>query len=184
MRKMAAIRDWPLLKTQKQIKSFVHVCSYYGKFIQHFSDCVAPLSEMCRKNLPGNVVHTEATKAALETLKTRMIFAPVLLIPKARHDAEFVVATDVSKVGIAGVLLQEYTFGSQRPCAYWAKKLKDCETRYSAYDREALHVVEVVSRVWRVYLLGCKRFSVVTDHATLKHLFKQPSDELAYRQVH
>jgi hypothetical protein len=57
-------------------------CSYYGNFIRHFSDCAAQLTDMCRKNLPSRVVHTEATKAAFETLKARMISAPVLLIPK------------------------------------------------------------------------------------------------------
>ena len=41
-----------------------------------------------------------------------------------------------------------------------------------------------MSRVWRVYLLGCKHFSVVTDHATLTHLLKQTSDNLTGRQVH
>ena len=64
-----------------------------------------------------------------------------------------------------------------------AKKLKICETKYSAYDREELAVVEAVSRVWRVYLLGCKIFSFFTDHATLTHLIKQPSDKLIDRQV-
>ncbi len=34
------VRDWPLPETQRQIKYFVHLCSYYGKFIQQFSDCV------------------------------------------------------------------------------------------------------------------------------------------------
>jgi hypothetical protein len=77
---------------------------------------------------------------------------------------------------IVGVLLQEDTSGSLRPCAYRARKLKDCETMYSAYDREALVVVEAVSRVWRVYLLGCKHFAVVTDHATLTLLLKQLTD--------
>ena len=139
---------------------------------------------MCCKNLPGNVVHAEATKAAFKTLKARMSSASVLLIPKAGHDAEFVVATYASKVGIDGVLLQEDTSGSMRPCAYWARKLKDCETRYSAYDHDALVVVEAVSRVWRVYLLGCKSFSAATDHATLTQLLKQPSDKLIDRQVH
>jgi hypothetical protein len=127
---------------------------------------------MCRKNLPSNVVHTKATKATFETLKARTISSSVLLIPKMGHEAEFFVATDASKVGIAWLLLQEGTFGSLRPCAYWARKLIDCETRYSAYDREALADVEAVSRVWRVYLLGCNRFSVVTDHVTLTHLLK------------
>jgi hypothetical protein len=128
--KIPTVRDWPIPETQKQIKSFVQFCSYYGKFIHHFSDCAAPLTYMCRKNLPGNVVHSNATKIAFETLKSRMIIAPaVLLIPKMGHEAEFVVAIDVSKVGIAGVLLQEDTSGSLRPCAFWARKLKDCETR-------------------------------------------------------
>jgi hypothetical protein len=71
-----------------------------------------------------------------------------------------------------------------RPCAYWARELKDAETRYNAYDKEALAIVEAVSRVWRVYLLGCKCVSVITDHATLVHLLKQSSDKLTDRQSH
>jgi len=47
-----------------------------------------------------------------------MIFAPVLLIPRIGHEAEFVIASNASKVGIAGVLLQEENFGSLRPRAY------------------------------------------------------------------
>jgi len=39
------------------------------------------------------------------------------------HEAQFVVATDASKVDIDGVLLQEDTSGTLRPCAYRAKKL-------------------------------------------------------------
>jgi len=99
-----------------------------------------------------------------------MTLAQVILIPKLGHEVEFVVATHASKVGIASVLLQEDTTCSLRPCAYWATNLKDCETRYSAYDREALAIVETMSRVWKVYLLGCKHFSMVTDHATFTHL--------------
>ena len=55
---------------------------------------------------------------------------------------------------------------------------------YSAYAREALAVDNVVSRVWRVYLLGYKCFSIFTDHAALTHLLKQPNDKLIDRQVH
>ena len=49
---------------------------------------------MCRKNLPGSIFHTEATKTAFETLKSRMISALVLLIPKMGYEAEFFVETD------------------------------------------------------------------------------------------
>jgi hypothetical protein len=87
--------------------------------------------------------------------------------------------------------LQGYYFkktlfeGHLRQCAYWARKLKDDETKYNAYDKEALAIVDVVSRVWRVYLLGCKCFSVVTDHVTLVDLLiKQSSGKLTYWQSH
>ena len=105
----------------------------------------------------------------------------MLLISKSVWDAEFIVATYASNVGIAGVLLHENYEGHLRPCAYWARKLKDDETKYSAYDKETLAIVEAVSRVWRVYLLGCKCFSMVTNHVTLVHLLKSSSDKLIYR---
>ena len=85
---------------------------------------------MCRSNILGTIVHNETSASAFETLKSRMIPAPVFFIPKMGQDAEFVVATDASKVGIAGVLLQEDTSGYLRPCAYWDRTLKDCETGY------------------------------------------------------
>ena len=39
-------------------------------------------------------------------------------------------------------------------------------------------MMEALSRVWRVYVLGCKCFYVVADHASLVYLLKQSSDEL------
>ena len=113
-----------------------------------------------------------------------MIYAIVLLIPKSSQEAEFVAGTDASKVGIAGALLQVDSNGHLRLCAYQAQKLKDVQTRYSAYDKEALAIVEAVSRVWRIYLLSCKCFSVVTDHATLVYLLKQSSYKLTNSQTH
>jgi hypothetical protein len=74
--------------------------------------------DVCRKSLPGRVVHSDTTWDAFETLKARIISAHVLLIPKSGQEAEFVGAIDVSKFGIAGVLLQKYLEGHLRPCTY------------------------------------------------------------------
>jgi len=96
--------------------------------------------------MPERVVHSDTTRVAFETLKARMMTF-VLLIPKSGLDAEFIIATNVSKVGIAGALLKKDSGGHLRPCAYWARKLKDAETKYSAYGKEALTIVEAMSRV-------------------------------------
>ena len=101
--KVATIKNWPLPETQKQIKSFVAFCSFDHKFIHHFPDCSAPLMDLCRKSLPGRVVHSGTSIVAFETLKARMISAHVLKFLKSGQDAECIVATNTSKVGIAGV---------------------------------------------------------------------------------
>ena len=108
------------------MKSFVAFCSFYRKFIHHFAYCSAPFTDLCRKSLPGRVVPSDTTRTAFETLRAKMISAPVLTIPKSGQEAEYVVATDASKVGIAGVLLQEDSNGHLRPRAYWARKLIGC----------------------------------------------------------
>ncbi len=115
--KVAAVKDWPLPEAYNQVKFFVTFCSFCRKFIHHFADCSAPLTDLCRKALPGRIVHSYATKVAFETLKARILSAHVLPIPKSGPESEFVVATDASKVGIDGVLLQEDSNGHLRPCA-------------------------------------------------------------------
>lgn len=181
--KIAAVEKWPQPVTQKEVKSFVAFCSFYRKFVHHFADCSAPLTDMCRKNKPGKVVWSETARVAFETLKARLCSAPLLLLPRTGADAEFIVATDASTVGLAAVLLQEDSNGELRPCCYWARKLNDAERRYSAYDLEAQAVVESVTRAWRMYLDGCKAITVITDHATLQHLLKQPIANVTRRQA-
>ena len=123
-------------------------------------------------------------RIAFETLKARLTSAPLLLILKSGTDAEFIVATDASDVGLGAVLLQEDSEGEVRPCAYWARKLKDTKRKYNAYDLEALVVVEAVTRVWRMHLDGAKAIQVVTNHSTLTQLLKQSSTNLSKRQAH
>jgi len=53
-------------------------------------------------------------KAAFQTHKSRIISATVLIVLNVGQEAEFIVASDASNVGIVGVLLQEDTSGSLR----------------------------------------------------------------------
>jgi hypothetical protein len=58
--KLAAVRNWSLPNTQKHIKYFVHY-SYFVDCIPHYSDGAATLTNLCHKNVLGNVVHTKVT---------------------------------------------------------------------------------------------------------------------------
>jgi hypothetical protein len=45
-KKVAAIADWPVPTTQKEVLSFVQFCNFYARFIHHFSDLTAPLTDL------------------------------------------------------------------------------------------------------------------------------------------
>ena len=74
---------------------------------------------------------------------------------------------DASGIAIGGVLTQE-----GRPIAFTSRKLKIHERNYPTHDLELLAVIHAL-KLWRHYLLG-QRFSLVTDHKSLKWIFTQP----------
>ena len=47
--KVAAVKEWPVLKTVKAVKSFLGFCTYYRRFVQGFATIAAPLHHLTRK---------------------------------------------------------------------------------------------------------------------------------------
>jgi hypothetical protein len=50
--KVEAVADWPVPKTQKEVRIFVQFCNLYARFIHHFSHITAPLTDLKRKSHP------------------------------------------------------------------------------------------------------------------------------------
>ena len=113
---------------------------WYKSFIPHVSTIAAPLFPLTseRKKFEWSDKATQA----VEALKKAILEAPVLA--KFDRDLQIRVTTDASAVGIGAVLEQKH--GEQwRPVAFWSRKLKDAETRYSATDIEWLAVVDSIT---------------------------------------
>jgi hypothetical protein len=106
-KKVEAVAYWPVFTTHKEIHSFVQFCNFYARFIHHFSDLTATLTDLLRKSQPHKVTLTPACLEAVETLKLRLISAPCPILPEVGSDATFTVATGASQVGIATVLSQD-----------------------------------------------------------------------------
>jgi hypothetical protein len=161
----------------------VQFCSFYVRFIHHFNDLTAPLTDVLRKSKPQKVTLTPACLEAFETLKLRLISAPSLILPEVNSDATFTVVTYASTMGIAAMMLQDQGVGF-RQVSYAARKLNSCErgNTYYAYDLEALAVCEAIKHC-RCYLEGCSKFLVVTDHDTMRHSLRQPNNRLNKRRA-
>ena len=49
--KVAAIMDWPIPKTVKEVQSFLGFSNFYRKFILHYSSLTSPLTSLTRKGV-------------------------------------------------------------------------------------------------------------------------------------
>ena len=105
-----------------------------------------------------------------------MTKAPVLCIPDP--DLPFTVTTDASDFAVGAVLMQDQGQGPQ-PIAFTSRKMNIHEKNYAAHEKETLAIMHALSK-WRVYLEG-RRFTVYTDHTTLRHFPEQPN--LSRRQA-
>ena len=155
----------------KQVRSFLGLVMWYKSFIPHVSTIAAPLFPLTSER--RKFVWTDHATLAVEALKKAILEAPVLA--KFDRDLPTRVTTDASTVGIGAVLEQQHEEG-WRLVAFWSRKLKDTETRYSATDIEWLAVVDAVTLTWR-HMLEDIPFLICSDHKALERkLLKSAHD--------
>jgi hypothetical protein len=79
--------------------------------------------------------------------------------------------TDASRFAVGAVLLQDKGIGLQH-VAYHARKMNKHEVHYLVHEQELLEVRDALLK-FRCYLDGAAGFTVITDHNTLRHFFRQ-----------
>ena len=173
-RKISTIKDWPAPINVSEVRSFLGLASYYRKFVPGFSAVATPLTSLLHKD--KHFQWTPSEQEAFNSLKERLITAPVLLLPDPNKS--FTITTDASDFAIGAVLTQDQGKGEQ-PVAYESRKLSPAEQNYPIHEKELLAIVHAI-RLWRMYLEG-RRFTVITDHASLEYIKTQ--NNLSRRQA-
>ncbi|XP_071709301.1 uncharacterized mitochondrial protein AtMg00860-like [Rutidosis leptorrhynchoides] len=156
--KVTAMTQWPTPENTKQLKGFLGLTGYYRKFIKGYAEIASPVTNLLKKD---NFLWSKEAEESFQTLKQRMVTAPVLMLPN--FNLPFQVETDASGIALGAVLLQE-----KHPIAYFSKKFSLKLQRSSTYIRE-LHAMIAATAKWRQYLLGSK-ITIFTDHKSLKSL--------------
>lgn len=164
--KLEALRNFRRPLTKGDVRAFLGLAGYYRRFLPHFAERTARLSDLTKKDLPAKITWTDTLENDFQVLKQLMCTKPILFCP--RDDKEFVLHTDASERGIGAVLSQEIEKDDERPLAYFSRKLLPRETRYSTVEKECLGLVAAIKH-FDVHLVG-KKFRVITDHRALKYL--------------
>ena len=176
--KISAVAKWRAPRTLRQLRTFLGTVGYYKRFIKGYADICKPLYTLTKKNEP--FVWNDEREVAFQTLKERLITAPVMAYPS--ETGQYVLDTDASGFAIGGVLSIVKTNDKGEPeekvISYASRVLQDRETRYCTRRRELLAIVDFVKH-FRPYLFG-RKFIIRTDHASLRYIktLKEPDHQL------
>lgn len=159
--KLQGLREWRKPQNVKQVRMFLGTVNFYHDFVPHYSDIVAPLTDLTKKDAPFTWTnkHDKAWDKLMSLLRNDIFLAA--------FDPELpvILETDASDVAYAGVISQLHN-GKHRPVLMFSHKFQDAETRYSVAEKELYAIVYAIKR-YPHFLHAKEPVKVYTDHRNL-----------------
>lgn len=170
--KIEALQSFRSPQTVEELKSFLGLVTYIGRFIPNLGTRTYVLRELAksREKFDWKQKHEKSfldIKSIITRIETLGYFDP--------NDKTQVIA-DASPFALGAVLCQEKN-DQPRIITYASKSLTATEKRYCQTEKEALALVWAVER-FSMYLLGLT-FDLITDHRPLEAIFKPKSKPCA-----
>ena len=161
--KVEKIANFPNPQSKRELMRYLGMAGYYRKFCLNFSEVVAPMTNLLKKNVKFE--WSSVCQKAFDKVKAILCTSPVLVTPD--FEKRFVLTTDASDVGAGSVLQQESASGLLHPVCYFSKKFNKHQKNYSTIEKEALSLILALNH-FDVYL--CTTIvpvQVFTDHNPL-----------------
>ena len=159
--KVTAVLEAPSPQDVQELRSFLGLIHYYGKFLPSLSTLLHPLNNLLKA---GNKWEWSTDcETALTEAKKLLASAPVLA--HYNPSLQIRLAGDASAYGIGAVISHVFDDGTERPVAYASRTLTSAERNYSQLEKEALSLIFGVQK-FHQYLYG-RSFVLITDHKPL-----------------
>ena len=165
--KVEAINKIATPTSIEEVRQFNGMCSYYRKFISHYSNISKCFNDMTRKGATFN--WTKECDAAFKLLKEKLMENPVLISPQV--DKDYVIHCDASKYSYSGIL-QQTRPGTEElaPVAYYSGNFDKTQVKWNITEKEAYTIYKSVKK-FAFYITGAKA-TIFSDHKPLKNFFE------------
>ena len=164
--KVNAIVNAPKPQNVTELRAYLGLVNYYGKFIPNLASLLQPLNCLLQKNSAW--VWSEACDKAVKAVTEKLISSQVLV----HYNPSFPIrlATDASQYGIGAALSHVTPEGVEKPIAFASRTLSKSEVNYSQIEKEGLSIIFGVKK-FNQYLCG-REFTLITDHKPLTAIFE------------
>ena len=164
--KVKAINKITTPTSIEEVRQFNGMCSYYQKFISHYSDISKCFNDMTKKGATFN--WRKECDTAFKLLKEKLMEDPVLISPQV--DKDYVMHCDASKYSYSGILQQTRPRTKELvPVAYFSGNF-DKTVKWNITEKEAYAIYKSVKK-FAFYITGAKT-TVFSDHKPLKNFFE------------
>ena len=125
--KVKAIKEAPTPKNVSELRAFLGIINYYGKFLSNLSAQLSPLHELLQKKSKWKwtSTHTKSFETAKDALQANS------LLVHYDDSKPLVLACDASPCGLGAVLSHIMLDGVERPVAYASRTSTTAEKNYS-----------------------------------------------------
>ena len=165
--KVQAIQKAPTPRNVTELKAYLGLLTYYGRFLPNRSTLLAPLYNLLHAKVSWKWATEE--KEAFRASK-HLLLSSQCLVYYDMHK-ELVLSCDASAYGIGAVLSHRLEDGTEKPVGFVSRTLSPAEKNYSQLEKEGLSCVFGVKR-FHSYLYG-RHFTLCTDHKPLLSLFSE-----------
>lgn len=165
-KKVEAIMAAPVPQNLQQLKSYLGLLNYYGKFIDNLSTELAPLYRLTKKD----VEFIWSTECDVAFRKSKLLLTTDKLLVYYDPNKPLVIHCDASPYGL-GAVLSHTIDGSEKPILFTSCTLTDTQKNYPQLHREALAVLYAV-KSFHKYIFG-KFFKIYSDHQPLREIFNE-----------
>ena len=143
-------------KNRRELRKFIGIVNYYRDMWIRRSHVLAPLAALTSKTTKWHWGEREQWSFD----KMKQIISKETLLAYPDFNKPFIIHTDASHTQLGAVISQ-----NDKPIAFYSRKLKPEQTRYTTTERELLSIVETLKE-FRNILLG-QQIVVHTDHKNL-----------------
>jgi hypothetical protein len=155
----------PTPRNLADLRSFLGMINFYDKFLPHYSDKTAILTELTKKDQPWT--WTERQEEAFRTLLSGI--RKDVFLSSFDWTLPTQLETDASDVAYGGCISQLHPDGHWRPILFFHHKFKEHEKNWDIHDKELYAIVYAFDR-FRHYLAcrpGSQPVRVFSDHRNL-----------------
>ena len=157
--KLEAIKEAPKPTNVQELRSFLGILNYYGKFIPNLATILTPLNALLQHKAVWS--WSNDCQQAFQKAKDALTSSCVL----THYDVTLPLklAADASAYGIGAVISHEYPDSQEKPIAFASRTLLSSERNYSQLEKEALALIYGVKNFTSICTAEYLPFLLITN---------------------